>query len=810
MAEEPLKTYVLRRAGEDDGLTEDARLVVLAALGDPDDLIEVLGDSAPSAEVVEALTAQPATEGEPVGAYLKSISVQGFRGIGPKLTVPLPPGPGLLVIAGRNGSGKSTLAEALEFALTGVNSRWQDKASVWSQSWRNLHQGEPAEIRVGLTEQGSGPTTIGVDWPNGEDVKVDDYKAWVQRDGHKREDPSALGWSAALEMYRPLLSYDELGGILEGRPSDFYDQLYKLLGLEQLTEAMARLDAEVKRLKLPAADARKARDALKTLLPGHEDPRAAQVLTQVSKRKPDLDAVRPLITGGAAAVPSAWQLAVAVSAPAAQDVADACAELRAALAVERDVVRDSDALAVDRGRLLETGLEFHDRHGTQSCPVCGQGTLDEDWAQRARAALQQEQAAVRALGEARSAVRRARNVVRELVDAVAEPPGAGEELTTLAAAREAYTTFAAVPEDGDALADHVGHTLPAVSRAYAALRDEAATLIKSREDAWSPVAIEVGDWLRKSEAAAATDPKLAVATEAQKWLQDNAAQLRNERIAPLADQAREIWAALRQESNVNLGKIHLEGRNTSRRVRLTADVDGSDTDAFGVMSQGELQALALAIFIPRATSPASPFRFVVFDDPIQAMDPSKIDGFLEVLVRLAADRQVIVLTHDDRLPAAVRRSHAPARIVEVARAANSAVAVAESSRPANRVLTDAMAIAADDAVPDEIKKAAVPVLCREALEATAWDVFAAKAYAAGWSRDAVEQAWQDTKETRQRIALALYLEPKRDIRPWLDGGSARRNATWVAGTGVHAGVDDYRGAVRDTRLAVGDLAAMSS
>ena len=104
------------------------------------------------------------------------------------------------------------------------------------------------------------------------------------------------------------------------------------------------------------------------------------------------------------------------------------------------MVRHSDALAVDRGRLLETGLEFHERHGTQSCPVCGQGTLDEDWAQRARAALQQEQAAARALGEARSAARRARNAVRELVDAVAEPPAAGEELTTLAAAREAYTS----------------------------------------------------------------------------------------------------------------------------------------------------------------------------------------------------------------------------------------------------------------------------------------------------------------------------------------------------------------------------------
>ena len=55
-----------------------------------------------------------------------------------------------------------------------------------------------------------------------------------------------LGWDSALEMYRPLMSYDELSGILEGSPSAFYDQLYKLLGLEQLTDAMARLDAEVK------------------------------------------------------------------------------------------------------------------------------------------------------------------------------------------------------------------------------------------------------------------------------------------------------------------------------------------------------------------------------------------------------------------------------------------------------------------------------------------------------------------------------------------------------------------------------------
>ena len=172
MADDRLKTHVLRRADEDTGLTEQARLVVLAALGDDGDLTEVLGDEATSPELVESLTTVDDSTAEPVGAYLKSITVQGFRGTGPIVTVPMPPGPGLIVIAGRNGSGKSTLAEGLELALTGTNSRLKDKSPVWSKNWRNLHAGEPAEIRVGITEEGSGTTTIGVDWPSGGEVDV--------------------------------------------------------------------------------------------------------------------------------------------------------------------------------------------------------------------------------------------------------------------------------------------------------------------------------------------------------------------------------------------------------------------------------------------------------------------------------------------------------------------------------------------------------------------------------------------------------------------------------------------------------------
>jgi ABC-type lipoprotein export system ATPase subunit len=696
--------------------------------------------------------------------------------------------------------------------LTGTNSRWKDKAAVWSQNWRNLHAGNPAEIRIGITEEGSGTTTIGVDWP-ADAIAVNEAKSWVQRDGQKREATTTLGWSAALEMYRPLLSYDELGGILEGRPSDFYDELYKLLGLEQLTEAMARLDNEVKRLRQPAGDLKKARDALRPTLEGHEDPRAAMALAQIKKTKPNLGAVRPLITQGAAStVASAWQQAKRLTAPTTGEIEAKCAALRSAAASEQEETQRSDALAADRSKLLEQSLTFHEQHGTQRCPVCGKGTLDDDWAVAARAALEQDQSAAEALTAARAAAQQARSALVAVVRAVSAPPLADAELTTLAAARAACEAFTRLPVDGNAaLADHVEQTLPELQDAYTALRQEAADLITAREDAWSPVALALADWVQKAELAADAGPKLKVATEAQKWLQANAGQLRNQRIAPLAEKAKAIWAALRQESNVDLGAIRLEGQKTSRRVVLQADVDGSDTEAFGVMSQGELQALALAIFIPRATSKESPFRFLVLDDPIQAMDPSKIDGFLQVLTELAQDRQVVVFTHDDRLPAAIRRSRAPARIVEVTRGSNSAVTVTESSRPATRLLDDAYAIAADDAVPDAVKDAAIPVLCREALEATSWDVFTAKALAHGSSREHVEDEWEDAGNTRKRLTLAIALnsDDSAAIDKWLAGGSARRVTLAVATKGAHGGVQgDYRFVVNQARLATGDLAKL--
>src|SRR5258705_474540 len=79
------------------------------------------------------------------------------------------------------------------------------------------------------------------------------------------------------------------------------------------------------------------------------------------------------------------------------------------------------------------------------------------------------------------------------------------------------------------------------------------------------------------------------------------ADVRNERLAPLADQARAIWTMLRQESNVDLMAFRLTGTATQRKLELDVSIDGSPGAALGVMSQGEVNALALSVFLPRAT-----------------------------------------------------------------------------------------------------------------------------------------------------------------------------------------------------------------
>ncbi len=216
VAQIDLISAVLELADGDQKLTDNTRLLILGALDSDQALQDALDGTGQS--LSEAAAVSPEAHA-PIGAYLRSVRVAGFRGVGSALTVPLHPGPGLTVIAGRNGSGKSSIAEALEMALTGSSYRWSKQSNaVWTAKWRNLHGDVPAEIRVELAEEGQGVTTIGVDWSS--DAGLTDGTHWVQRPGAKRQPGrETLGWAVPLSCTGRCCSTTRWAACWKARPA---------------------------------------------------------------------------------------------------------------------------------------------------------------------------------------------------------------------------------------------------------------------------------------------------------------------------------------------------------------------------------------------------------------------------------------------------------------------------------------------------------------------------------------------------------------------------------------------------------------
>jgi AAA domain len=219
--------------------------LLLAACDSEASLAARLADGPPPAAPARADAI--ADMAEPAGAYLRQVTVTGFRGVGRPAMLKVEPGPGLTVIVGRNGSGKSSFAEGLEVLLTGDLKRWEDLSAVWREGWRNLHATGPAEISAEFLLEEAGPTVVRRTWAS--DAPFGDSTATVQVAGEKRGGLDRLGWRDDLVAYRPFLSHTELEAFL-GKPSQLYDLLSSVLGLEDLTLAERRL-----------TNARKARES---------------------------------------------------------------------------------------------------------------------------------------------------------------------------------------------------------------------------------------------------------------------------------------------------------------------------------------------------------------------------------------------------------------------------------------------------------------------------------------------------------------------------------------------------------------------
>jgi recombinational DNA repair ATPase RecF len=753
---------------------EQWKYLVLGALDSEQDLQAALTGSAPEVQ----LKAQAKPHTAPRVAYLKSVTVEGFRGIGKPATLDLPPGPGLTLVIGRNGSGKSSFAEALELLLTGDTFRWKDKRSkVWKEGWRNLHHPKAVIEADFVLEGEKAPAAVKREWADG--ATLEGVASSVQIQGKAKTDFAALGWTAPLVSFRPFLSYSELGSMLEEGPSHLYDALASILGLDELVAAQSRL-----------ADARKTREK------AHKD--AADMRANILRHLPAIDDNRARVLGDAL-VREDWGLDDAEAVVSQVD--DSRAADRA-LVVLRQIAQLSfaDGAAVDsviralrdasqalkatagtlaaRSRdlaeVLDQVLRFHDKHGDGPCPVCGKkAALDAQWHEHRAQEVKDLRNAARDATHAHHAADVARKRALELpvprADSIRQAAevglDGGEVLRQLEAWQKALSLGAL-----DDVANAIAAVDEPLRKSVGDLKSRAAAEVQRREDAWRPLASQIHAWL--PIARTARDGALAVKPlkAAEAWLKDTVALLRTEQFEPIKQKCQAIWSQLRQQSNVALEDIRLAGSATQRKVELDVTVDGVDGVALGVMSQGELHALALSLFIPRATLAESPFRFIVIDDPVQSMDPSRVDGLARVLETAASDRQVVVFTHDDRLPEAVRRLGIDATVLEVTRRESSAVEVRRGRDPVARHIEDAMAVAYTENLPAPAAKRVIPGLCRLAIEAACVETVRRRRLARGERHADVEDLLAGLSGTKSYAALALFDDAGRagDVLPRLN------------------------------------------
>jgi energy-coupling factor transporter ATP-binding protein EcfA2 len=699
----------------------------------------------------------------PAAIFLTAIEVEGFRGIGPPTTLAIDPGPGLTLVVGRNGSGKSSFSEALEMTLLGTNQRWDQRLKVWRDGWQNLHHRHTRVSARFVVDARKQPVDVARIWKDGDGLDG----STLTVDG-KPSSMAALGWERQLAGYPPLLSHNELEHALDREQSKLYDALAGILGLGELAIAQQVLQKARLTREREVKDAREALPSLRAILDRTDDERATLVRTALAAKVWNLEAVAGTVGGDAESDERSVlrKLRDLAGLPVLdrEKLNAAITELRDAhAAAER--LRGTDAgRAHEIAQLLQQALDVHAHAEGERCPVCGSdGMLTYQWRVEAREKVAALRADADAVRKARDMVSNAMGQARQLITApqkaLRDGAGAGVDIAPAIALWERWADVAA-NDDAIALASHLETHGPPLIAAVSEARRAAAIELERLERAWRPAADAIVAWLPLGRRAQEAEHEAVRIKAAELWLREAHDELRDERFRPIAGAVQENWTELRQDSNVSLGDLRLLGAQNQRRLSLDVKVDGEDGSALGVMSQGELNCLALSLFLPRASMPESPFRFVVIDDPVQAMDPAKVVGLATVLARAAKDRQVIVLTHDTRLADAMRALDIAATVIEVVRREHSVVELRRIQDPVLRYIEDAFAVAKSRDVPTEALRV-IPGFCRLALEAAASLATTRRLLRQGKPYADVQKTLETPTTLNMWLALAFLNDPER-------------------------------------------------
>ncbi|MGI4796161.1 MAG: AAA family ATPase [Janthinobacterium lividum] len=187
--------------------------------------------------------------------------------------------------------------------------------------------------------------------------------------------------------------------------------------------------------------------------------------------------------------------------------------------------------------------------------------------------------------------------------------------------------------------------------------------LDSYERAWAAIAAAVAEKIAATEAVAVIDAvgvalkdldDLRLLERFAGVLHDVQALIRSVEATTQAKQAvllqsrgkevKALYALL--NPGVSVGFETMEPANDALRLHATSF--GTRMPAAANLSECQLNCLGLSVWLMRATTPSSPFGFIVLDDPVQAMDDDHAEAFVAQVIPHLLDRQrkqVVVLSH---------------------------------------------------------------------------------------------------------------------------------------------------------------------
>jgi energy-coupling factor transporter ATP-binding protein EcfA2 len=749
-----LYLQILEKLIDDDSIDDRARSIVDGALRGDEELAKVLATAVDQVAPPQRLTGVGAGT-KPPRVFLKEISVRAFRGAGPRATLALDHRPGLTLVVGRNGTGKSTFADGLETLLTGTTQRWSDVRSS-GIGWKNLGSHEPPEVTCNLIAEGIGPCRVTRTWDVG--ANLADGKMTVVEEGVSAE--RSFDWKTACASQRPFLGYRQLSTMVED-PTKVFDALHGVLGLELFDTAEKRVDSVIKRLGDYEKEVSETKTLAETTLARTSDPRGALLLGLLQQTKPELEVIEArmadLTTQECDEDPELVRFS-RTNLPTANEweavrtlLEDATSAYHA---THSTAVEGNDALL----EILEKALPRIDI-SPEVCPIC-RSQLDSEDVEAIHKRADALRTSTRAYREAEKALKTAQGKATELVGRLQATPiflhGQFPQPLTAEAIKELASETTASPERSLGALKGNAWVIPHLASAQTIASAE----LGRRGLEFRKLTLPLEKWLRGATEVGRDKETQKALKKAKGWLKTNAEAMRSERFAPLEQATVENWKLLGADSSVLLKQVKLVGSRNKRNIDLQVEVDGESAPGVAVLSQGEVNCMALSLFLPRAIEQDGPFRFVLIDDPVQAMDQLKVDGLAQVLHNAAKHLQVVVFTHDTRLVNSVRRLQLQTTILEVQRKANSELIVRRSTSPVQQYLSDANAVAISKNTGDELPGRVVPGFCRMAVEAACQEQVYRTRLTRGVSYEAVDETIRELNFF-SLVALALFDDESR-------------------------------------------------